>query len=117
MKKITKIVSREEDFFIARDGKEFEDEDECLWYENELNIEAIEAYDKNFNKVDFERATYVVIHSDEELNLITEVCDYNGLTSKGLCEVGLFRFNYDCGIDKWEKVKIPYFLKDFVEFI
>ena len=117
MKKITKIVTREEDLFIARDGKEFNDEGECLDYENELNIKSIEAYDKNFNKVDFERATYVVIHSDEELNLITEVCDYNGLISEGLCEVGLFRFNYDYRINKWEKVKIPYFLKDFIEFI
>ena len=28
MNKITKIVTREEDLFIARDSKEFEDEDE-----------------------------------------------------------------------------------------
>ena len=116
MKTITKMITREEEFYIAKDGKEFNDEGECLDYENELNIKSIEAYDKNFNKVDFEGAIYVVIRSDEEMNFIDEVCDYNGWTSEGLCELGLFRFNSDYRVDKWEKVKIPNFLKDLVEF-
>ena len=117
MEKITKMVTREEEFYVARDGKEFEDEGECLDYENELNIKSIEAYDKNFNKTDFESATYVVIHSDEELNFICEVCEYNGWTYEGFCENGLYRYNCNYRYDQWEKVKIPYFLKDFVEFI
>lgn len=117
MKTITKMVTREEEFYVARDGKEFDDEGECLNYENELNIKSIEAYDKDFNRINFESATYVVIHSDEEVNFIDEVCDYNGWTSEGLCEVGLFRYNWGNRYDKWEKVKIPNFLKDFVEFI
>lgn len=117
MKRITKMITREEEFYVARDGKEFEDEYECRDYENELNIKSIEAYDEDFNRIDFDSATYVVIHSDEEVNLIDEVCDYNGWTSNGLCEVGLFRYNCNYRFDKWEKVKIPNFLKDFVEFI
>lgn len=117
MKKITKIVTREEDLFIARDGKEFEDEDECLWYENELNIEDIEAYDENFDRVSFDRASYVVVHSDEELNFITEVCGYNGWSSEGFCGKGLYRYSCNRWGEDWEKVKIPYFLKDFIEFI
>ena len=117
MERITKMITREEEFFVARDGKEFDDEGECLDYENEINIKSIEAYDENFNRIDFESATYVVIHSNEELNFIDEVCDYNGWTSNGLCEVGLFRYNCNYRFDKWEKVKVPNFLKDFVEFI
>ena len=117
MERITKIVTREEEFYVARDGKEFNDECECLDYENELNIKSIEAYDEDFNRVDFDNAEYVVIHSDEEINLIDETCEYNGWTSNGLCEVGLFRYNSNYRFDKWEKVKIPNFLKDFVEFI
>lgn len=117
MERITKMVTREEEFYVARDGKEFNDEGECLDYENELNIKSIEAYDEDFNRIDFDSATYVAIHSDEEVNFIDEVCDYNGWTSNGLCEVGLFRYNCNYRVDKWERVKIPYFLKDFVEFI
>lgn len=117
MKTITKIVTREEEFYVAIDGKEFSDEIECLAYENKLNTKSIEAYDENFNRVNFDMAEYVVIHSDEEVELIDEVCDYNGWTSNGLCEVGLFRYNCDYRFDKWEKVKIPNFLKNFVEFI
>lgn len=117
MERITKMITREEEFYVAKDGKEFESEDECLDYENELNIKSIEAYDEDFNRTDFEGATYVVIHSDEELNLICDVCDYNGWTSDGLCENGLYRYNHSYRDDRWEKVKIPYFLKDFIEFI
>lgn len=117
MERITKKVLREEEFYVAFDGKEFEDEYECHDYENELNIKSIEAYDKDFNRIDFDSATYVVIHSDEEVNFIDKVCDYNGWTSEGLCEVGLFRYNNNYRDDRWEKVKIPNFLKDFVEFI
>ena len=117
MKTITKMVTREEEFYVARDGKEFSDEGECLDYENELNIKSIEAYDEDFNRTDFEGATYVVVHSDEELNFIDEVCDYNGWTSEGLNENGLYRYNSCYRVDKWERVQIPNFLKDFVEFI
>lgn len=117
MKRITKMVTREEEFYVARDGKEFDDEEECLNYENELNIKFIEAYDEDFNRTYFDSATYVVIYSDEEINLIRKVCNYNGWTSEGLNESGLYRYNCNYRNDKWEKVKIPYFLKDFVEFI
>lgn len=117
MERITKIITREEEFYVARDGKEFSDEDECLNYENKLNIKSIEAYDDDFNRTDYENATYVVIHSDEELDLICEVCGYNGWTSEGFCENGLYRLNCGYRVDKWERVKIPNFLKDFVEFI
>lgn len=117
MERITKIVTREEEFYVARDGKEFSDESECLYYENELNIKSLETYDENFNRVSFEYATYIVIHSDEEVNIVNEICNYNGWNSNGLCGVGFFRYNCDYRFDKWEKVKIPNFLKDFVEFI
>lgn len=117
MKTITKMVTRKEEFYVARDGKEFDDRCECLDYENELNINSIESYDEDFNRIDFDSATYVVIHSDEELNLICDVCVYNGWTSEGLCENGLYRYSNNYRNDRWEKVKIPYFLKDFVEFI
>ena len=117
METIKRTVMREEEFYIAKDGKEFDDEIECLDYENELNIKSIEAYDEDFNRTDFEDATYVVIHSEAELNFIDKVCDYNGWTSDGLMETGLYRYNSSWRDDRWEKVKIPYFLKDFVEFI
>ena len=117
MKTIKRKVLREEEIYIARDGKEFDDEGECLDYENELNIKSIEAYDEEFNKTDFEGAAYVVIRSDEEIEFIAEVCEYNGWTSEGLDEVGLFHYNYSYRRDKWEKVIIPHFLKDLVEFI
>jgi hypothetical protein len=117
MKTTIRKVEIEKEFYIAKDGKEFGDEGECIDYENELNIKSIEAYDEDFNRTDFEGAIYVVIHSDEELNFICEICEYNGWTYDGLNENGLYRYNSYYRVDKWEKVKIPLFLKDFVEFI
>lgn len=117
MKTITKMITREEEFYVARDGKEFDNESKCLDYENELNIKSIEAYDEDFNRTDFEGATYVVIHSDEEVKLIDEVCDYNGWSSEGLNSCGLYHYYSSYRVDEWKKVKIPHFLKDFIEFI
>lgn len=117
MERITKKVLREEEFYVAFNGKEFDNEEECRNYENKLNINFIETYDENFNRIDFDSATYVVIHSEADLYLVREVCDYNSWTSNGLCEVGLFRYDNSFMRNRWEKVKIPNFLKDFIEFI
>lgn len=117
MEAFTKKVLKEVEFYRAFDGKEFERDDECIDYEMSLKMESIEAYDEDFEKTEFEGAKYVVVHSEEELNLIDEICDYNGWTSDGICEVGLYQYSNDRYYDRWEKVKIPKALLPFVEVI
>lgn len=117
MKTITRKVEIEKEFYIAKDGKEFEDEYECVAYDMKLLCDSFETYDEDFNKIEFESAKYIVVHSDEELDNIDKVCDFNGWTCDGLTETGLYRYDSSWRTDRWEKVCIPIFLKDFIEFI
>jgi hypothetical protein len=117
MEAFTKKVLKEVEFYRAFDGKEFERDDECIDYEMTLKMQSIEAYDEDFERMEFEGAKYVVVHSEEEIDLIEEICDYNGWIYEGIDSVGLFRYNGERYWDRWEKVKIPHFLMPFVKLI
>lgn len=117
MEAFTKKVLKEVEFYRAFDGKEFERDDECIDYEMSLKMKSIEAYDDDFNRTDFEGADYVVIHSDEEVALIEEICEYNDWIYEGLDSVGLFRYNNERYYERWERVIIPHFLMPFVKLI
>ena len=117
MERITRKVLKEVDFYKAVDGREFETEDECFDHEMMLKMETIEAYDEDFGRMDFEGAKYIVVHSEKEINLIDEICDYNGWISDGIDSVGLYCYSTDRYYDRWEKVKIPGTLLPFVEII
>lgn len=117
MKTVVRKVEVEKEFYIANDGTEFEDEYECITYDMELLCKSFETYNKDFDRIDFESAKYIVIHSEEELDNIAKVCEYNGWTVDGLEETGLYRYDNSWRYDRWEKVRIPAFLKDFIEFI
>ena len=117
MEAFTKKVLKEVEFYRAFDGKEFERDDECIDYEMSLKMESIEAYNDNFERMEFEGAEYFVVHSEEEIDLIEEICDYNGWTYEGINSIGLYRYSNDRYYDRWEKVKIPGTLLPFVEII
>lgn len=117
MKTIIRKVEVEKEFYIANDGTEFEDEYKCTAYDMELLCKSFETYDEDFNRIEFESAQYVVVHSDEELDNIKKVCKFNGWVFDGLIEKGLYRYDSSWRFDRWEKVRIPLFLKDFIEFI
>ena len=117
MKIIVKKIEVEKEFYVANDGTEFEDEYECTAYDMTLLCEKFETYDEDFNRTNFESAEYVVVHSDEELNDIEKVCEFNGWVYEGITETGLYKYNSSWRRDYWEKVRIPLSLKDFIEFI
>ena len=117
MEAFTKKVLKEVELYKAFDGKEFERDDECIDYEMSLKMESIEAYNEDFERTEFEGAKYVVVHSEEDIDLIEEICDYNGWTYEGINSIGLYRYSNDRYYDRWEKVKIPGTLLPFVEII
>ena len=85
---------KEVEFYRAFDGKEFESEYDCIDYEKNLKMQTIEAYDENFERMEFEGSKYVVVHSEEEIDLIEEICDYNGWTYEGIDSIGLYCYDY-----------------------
>ena len=117
MKTITRKIEIEKEFYVANDGTEFEDECECVAYDMGLLYKSFEAYDEDFNRVDLVSAEYLVVHSNEELVNIKNVCIFNDLIYEGLIETGLYKYNGDYGEECWEKIRIPIALKDFIEFI
>ena len=115
MEKIIKKIEVEQEFYVAYDGTEFNDEDECAYYEDEFRRTKILCYDSNMKKCDFEDAEWVVVRNDEDFNNIADTCEFNGWDYAGICENGIYnRSAY--GWNEWKKVVFPVSIKNLVEF-
>lgn len=116
MEKIIKKVEIEQDFYVAYDGTEFEDEDECAYYEDEQKRSTLLCFDCEMKKCNFEDAEWVVVRSMDDMQNIIETCDFNGWVSDGICEDGLYcrsAFDY---YHSWKRVRLPISVKDYIEF-
>ena len=98
--------------YIADDGKQFEDECECISYEfciSHLNLKTIEFYDSDglalLNVMDeytYDICTKVVVHSNEEITDLHEVADYFGYCGYfDITDVG--EWTYDENVEKFRK--------------
>lgn len=105
--------------YIASDGKEFDNEDECEKYEIELGFnlykDTLKLYDKNNEEIkldtlvsyyDFDAICFIVIKSKEAYNwLYNSMYDYYGLGVMSRAEVEEENYNcsffYDGNTDEW----------------
>lgn len=107
--------------YIAFDGKEFTDEDECLEYETELNFGAFKDHvflfdDKRrpmpFSLVNFEACFYVSINDDSAAASFVTAMEAEGYTelprAKGVYE-------YNSRKDEWDDLREK--LTDLTELI
>ena len=82
------------DIFVACDGTEFEDEDECIEHEFDIRRQELVCYDDEFNRIDFESCNYVGALNEDLLKLFLEICDHDGITSRGIDAIGLYKYIY-----------------------
>ena len=107
--------------YIAFDGKEFTDEDECIEYETELNFGAFKDHVFLFNSVrqpmsfslaNFEACFYVTINDDRAAASFVDAMEAEGYTelprAKGVYE-------YNTRKDRWENLRER--LADLTELI
>ena len=77
MKTETRKVLVDQCVYIAVDGTEFDDEDECAHYEHLLKQKALEMYDENFERCDcIDDCYYAKLNSPEEVQMLIDVLNY-----------------------------------------
>ena len=99
MKVETRKVTVEQNVYIAEDGKEFDDKDECENYEFRLIEKSLKFYTRKFEECDLESCTYVYLRTDDEVLKLIRLCDLDGITTECLDSVGTYV--YDNHIDRW----------------
>lgn len=97
------------DIFVACDGTEFENEDDCIDYEFNIRSQKLACYNEDFKRVDLDSCDYVAAVDDELLGLFLEICDHKGYCSKGIDGVGLYKYIAEC--DYW--LNISQIMTDF----
>lgn len=99
MKIETRKVLVEREVYIASDGTEFDDENECEGYEMRLIEEQMLFFDSEFRRTVIERCAYAVLRTDEEVKQFKHVCDYMGYADRGLNQSGVYM--YSESDDRW----------------
>lgn len=105
----------EKTIYIAFDGKEFEDENECEKYEskelqNKYGKDLL-VYDKNDELIALDNdyrlsqdSAYVLCKSEEALNYINKTFDYNGVNNIDYDGKFPASFYYDFATDEWKEI-------------
>ena len=107
----------EKTVYVAFDGKEFEDENECERYESK---KLKDKYGKDllvYNKINellpldnhyrlSQESAYVICKTEEALNYINKTFDYNGVNN--IYYEGNFpaSFYYNFNTDEWEEIAL-----------
>lgn len=84
------VVTKE--VFIAVDGTTFDDEDDCLEHEYFINEAKLALYDHKFEKSTLDSCSYVRLDTEEDVELMRSLCEYQGLTDRGIIEPGIYMY-------------------------
>lgn len=94
MTRKTKKVTVEQEVYIACDGTEFEDEDDCIAYEVELTEAKFEMYNHLLHKVDsISECYYVCLNSADNVNQFIDCCKYYGITTNGIRRPAIYAYD------------------------
>ena len=90
MKVTTRKVTVIQPVYIAEDGREFTDEDDCLYHEIGLKKKLFVFYNHALNKCDFDSCMFVKIPTQKHLDDFRDICKYEGVTVEGLNDLGIY---------------------------
>lgn len=96
MKTEIRKVTVEREVYIAIDGKEFNDKDDCESYEYELLEKKLQFYDDKCGKSDLDSCTYVKLISEQDVADLISICAYHGISCEGISSAGIYMYdNYN----------------------
>jgi hypothetical protein len=88
------MVLTEQTVYIAEDGKEFYDEDDCLSHERDLLEAKLDMYNWKFERCNFENSKYIKASTEEAVKVFLQICDMEGVTKKGILPTpGIYMYN------------------------
>lgn len=101
MKIETRKVTVEQEVYIANDGQEFDNEDDCLSHERDLLKECIDFYDDELEDSDIHNCRYVKLDTPKSVRSLILICKLEGYPSQGLDEHKLGVYMYTDRLDRW----------------
>lgn len=78
--------------YVANDGTEFDEQDECEAYEMRLIRNSFEFYDEKFKESTLGSCAYAKIKTVEDAVKFLNVCEYEGITTKGIERDGIYMY-------------------------
>lgn len=80
--------------YIAYNGKEFNDREECLEYERIKSHDTFKFFNDEYEEIDYiDDAGFLLIHTEDELKSFHLYCEEYNLRDKGVEGVGLYIWN------------------------
>lgn len=105
MRRKTKTITIEQEVYIADDGKEFDDEDDCIGYEMSLIATQLNMYThKSVRTNSVTNCWYAKLNTEEEVSSFINLCKFDGISHKGIEKVGLYMYTeggYGYGNEAW----------------
>lgn len=93
MKTETRKVTIEQTVYIADDGREFMNEDECTDYEFGLLEKTFNCYDGKYNNASPEDCVYIDLPTVEDIERFKRYCDVSDIIDDGIDKPGLYMFD------------------------
>lgn len=95
MKSEMRKITVEQEVFIAFDGTEFTDKDDCTDYETGLRLQRFQMLDYDFRPCDsIDDCHFVNIKTADEANEFIDLCNLEGFSSEGIDEPGVYMYTY-----------------------
>lgn len=108
MREETRQVIVEQTVFVANDGKEFDDEDDCKAYEVNCSAKNLEMYNYSNVKTDnIDNCWYVKLSTTSDITTFIEFCKYEGVSHRGIDAPGVYMYtegNYGGGNYAWTDI-------------
>ena len=93
------VVTKE--VFVAFDGMEFDNQDDCMDHEYRITEAKLSFYDYKFKKSILDECAYARLDTEEDVKLMISLCDYQGIVSKGIVNPGVYIYSNDRSGDCW----------------
>lgn len=108
MKTDIRKVTIEQEVYIAEDGAEFDDANDCECYEARLVGKRLKMYTSRYVKTDTVENRYLVkLDSWTDAKDFIELCRFDGINSKGIAGPGVYLYiegTYSGGKEAWTNI-------------
>ena len=108
MKTSTKTITVEKEIYIAEDGTEFDDRDDCEAYEYRLIGKSLKMYKYDFSPCQsVEDCCYVKLGIWADVQAFIDLCEYDGISHRGITVPGLYMYTegrWGAGNDAWTNI-------------
>lgn len=108
MKTVTKKITVKKEVYIADDGSEFDDIDECEAYEMRQTGKSLKMY--SYSRVPcelVENCWYVKLDTQDEILSFINLCKFDGVSHRGVNEPGVYMYTeggYGNGNNAWTNI-------------